>query len=151
MLIFESWGTVGNTSNIKGKIIQEEIKADALGRGIQAASGNSCCSNEERIMGLMERIFEQGKKVGDKVEIKELMYYKKLISEFLNEVIDGSYKFSKQNFLDRRGRHRVYAIIKKINKELELLTQDVLSKENDNLGILKRLDDIRGLILDISM
>jgi uncharacterized protein YaaR (DUF327 family) len=146
-------GTVGNTSNIKGKIIQEEIKAsDALGRGFQASLRHAhAVSNEERIMGLMERIFEQGKKVGDKVEIKELMYYKKLISEFLNEVIDGSYKFSKQNFLDRRGRHRVYAIIKKINKELELLTQDVLSKENDNLGILKRLDDIRGLILDIIM
>ena len=60
-----------------------------------------------------------------------------------------SHSFTKKSFLDRRGRHRVYAIIKKINEELIELTNEVIKSEQNNLSILKKLDDIRGLILDL--
>ena len=81
----------------------------------------------------------------------KLKVYKKLISEFFDETVNNSHKFTKQNFLDRRGRHRVYAVVKTVNKELDELTNDVLNSEKDNIKILKRLDDIRGMILDIIM
>ena len=103
----------------------------------------------ERLRSLAERIFEQGEKLGKKADLKEFKVYKKLISNFLDEAVANSFKFSKKNFLDRRGRHRIYAVIKRIDEELEELAKDVLAKEKDNIKILKRLDDIRGLILDI--
>ncbi|MCR4435010.1 MAG: YaaR family protein [Clostridiales bacterium] len=106
---------------------------------------------EEKASELVDLISRQGEKLSKKMDIRELKLYKSLIAEFLGLAVGNSYKFSKQNFLDRRGRHRVYAIIKKINEQLDLLTQDVLSEEKDNIGILKRLDDIRGLILDLMM
>ncbi len=102
-----------------------------------------------RLDQLAEQIFLQGKKVKKKVDIRELMSYKRLISEFLNEFMDNSYKFSKQSTLDRRGRYRVYSIIKKINRGLDNLTEDILNGQKDNLRILQQLDDIRGLILDL--
>ena len=77
--------------------------------------------------------------------------YRKLISEFLDVAVGNSKKFSKKSLLDRRGRHKVYAVIKNINTELDLLTQDVMSGEKDNISLLQRLDDIRGLILDLFM
>lgn len=109
------------------------------------------CNSEERIKEIAGKIFEQGEKLSKKVDIREFKIYKKLISEFLDEVVGNSHKFSKQNFLDRRGRYKAYAVIKKINEELDNLAKDVLSGETDNLKILQRLDDIRGLILDITM
>ena len=51
--------------------------------------------------------------------------------------------------MDRRGRHRLYATVKKVNEKLEELTKEVLSSERDHLKILGRIEDIRGLILDI--
>lgn len=146
-------GTIGNASNMKGSIVAEERRAvDFLEKDFQAnLQSFEAQKSQGKIKELMENIFEQGKKVGDKVDIKELNYYKKLISEFLYEVINSSSKFSKQSFLDRRGRHRVYAIIKKVDNELELLTQEVLKEEKNNIGILKSLEDIRGLILDVMM
>jgi uncharacterized protein YaaR (DUF327 family) len=104
---------------------------------------------ENRINELAGRIFEQGESLAKKSDIKELKAYKKLISEFLDEALNSSHKFSKQSFLDRRGRHRVYAVIKKINNEVEQLTEDVLKKESGNIKILQRLEDIKGLILDL--
>ncbi|WP_026893613.1 YaaR family protein [Clostridiisalibacter paucivorans] len=108
-------------------------------------------SAKERLNTLLDRIDKQAARISKNVDIKEVVVYKKLISEFMKESVDNMVKFSKNNFLDRRGRHRVYGIIKKVNTELEELTKDVLQKEKDNIKILKRLDDIRGLILDIYM
>ena len=106
---------------------------------------------EERIKYLVNQITEQGEKLGKKVDVRELKVYKKLISEFLDETLNNSHKFSKESFVDRRGRHRVYATVKKIDSELEELTKDLLSAEKDNIKILQRIEDIRGLILDISL
>ncbi len=104
---------------------------------------------KERIENLLERIDKQADRLSKNVTIKEVLAYKTLISEFLKESVDAMVKFNKSSFLDSRGRHRVYGIIKRVDEELEGLTKDVLSKEKDNIKILKRLDDIRGLILDI--
>lgn len=106
---------------------------------------------EERIKYLVNQITEQGEKLGKKVDVRELKIYKKLISDFLDETLNNSQKFSKESFVDRRGRHRIYASVKKINAELEELTKEVLNSERDNLSILQRIEDIRGLVLDISM
>ena len=106
---------------------------------------------DERLRSLADRIFEQGEKLGERMDIRELKLYKKLISEFLKEAVSGSHKFSKESFLDRRGRYKVYATIKKINDELDGLTKDILKEVKDNIRILQRLDDIRGMILDILM
>jgi len=104
-----------------------------------------------RLDQLAEQIFDQGKKVEKRVDIRELIRYKRLISEFLNEYMDNAYKFSKQSTLGRRGRYRVYSIIKRINLELDNLTKDILNQQKDNLKVLQQLDDIKGLILDLLM
>ena len=75
--------------------------------------------------------------------------YKRLVMEFLDEAVRGFGRFSKESFLDRRGRHRVFAVVKTINEELEKLTRDVLASEKDNLKIISRIEDIRGLVLDL--
>ena len=108
-------------------------------------------SYEQQLEELVNNIVKQGEKLGKRVDIKELRDYKRLISEFLGVAIGNSRKFSKQSLLDRRGRHKVYALIKKVNNEVDLLTQEVMSGEKDNIDILRRVDDIRGLILDMMM
>ncbi len=96
-----------------------------------------------------DKIQSQGKKLEKKADIRDLKIYKQLISEFLDGAVTHSHSFTKKSFLDRRGRHRVYAIIKKINESLIELTNEVLKSQQDNISILKKLDDIRGLILDL--
>jgi len=104
---------------------------------------------DETLKQMADDIIKQGEKLGEKVDIAELRVYKKMISEFLDEAVRGFAKFSKESFMDRRGRHRIYSIIRKINQNLEELTQEVLKKEKDHLKILARIEDIRGLVLDI--
>lgn len=106
---------------------------------------------EQHLDMLMRDIVKQGEALAKRVDIRELKIYKKLIAEFLGLAIGNSKKFSKKSILDRRGRHKVFAIIKNINEELDQLTQDVLNGESDNITLLQRIEDIRGLILDLFM
>lgn len=106
-------------------------------------------THEEKIHFLVSQIEEQGQKLTKRVDVKELKIYKRLISEFLDETLNNSHLFSKDSRLDRRGRYKVYATVKKVNQQLEELTKQVLSAEEDNIKILQRIEDIRGLILDL--
>ena len=74
-----------------------------------------------------------------------------MIQEFMNEVVSRSHEFSRENSLDRRGRHRVYGIVKLVNQAIDELAQELIEEEVDALMILARIDEIRGMLLDIFM
>ena len=67
----------------------------------------------------------------------------------MNEVVNRSHKFSRENFLDRKGRHRVYGIVKLVDNKLDELAQELIKDEKDHIAILGKIDEIRGLLLDI--
>jgi len=103
----------------------------------------------ERLEVLINDITTWGTKIAEHPEIRELKHYRNLITQFINEVVTNSHEFSRENFLDRRGRHRVYGIVRVVNKELDDLAQELLKNEKDHIKILDITDQIRGLLLDI--
>ena len=78
-----------------------------------------------------------------------MKHYRGLVKEFLNEVVSRSHAFSRENFLDRRGRHRVYGIIRLVDEKLDELAQELVKDERDTISILAKVGEIRGLLLDI--
>jgi len=104
---------------------------------------------QARLSTLMEEITMQGEKLSKRRDVKDMKHYRGLIKEFLNEVVTHSHAFSRENFLDRRGRHRVYGIIRLIDENLDQLAQELMKDEKDNLAILNKIGEIRGLLLDI--
>ena len=104
---------------------------------------------KEKLTGLMKDIEEQGEKIAKHMDIRDMKRYRGLIKDFLNEVVYRSHKFSRENFLDRRGRHRVYGIIRLIDSNLDELASELVEDEKDHLSILARIGEIRGLLLDI--
>ena len=104
---------------------------------------------QARLNTLMEEITMQGDKLAKKRDIRDMKKYRGLIKDFMNEVINRSHQFSRENFLDRRGRHRVYGIIRLVDQTLDDLAQELVKDEKDNLAILAKIGEIRGLLLDI--
>ncbi len=104
---------------------------------------------QSRLTLMMEEITQQGNKLSRKMDVRDMKQYRKLIREFMNEIAANTHKFSRENFLDRKGRHRVYGIIKKINQTLDELAEELLQEEQDHIAILNKIDEIRGLLLDI--
>ncbi|SDY60880.1 YaaR family protein [Tindallia californiensis] len=105
----------------------------------------------DHLQGLYGKISKQADKISERLYLDDVLHYKKLVREFLDVATKNSHQFSKQNFLDRRGRHRVYAIVKNVDRELDHLTKEFINQEADRISVMKRLDDIRGMLMDIMM
>ena len=101
---------------------------------------------QEKLGNMMQEITEQGEKIAKHMDIRDMKKYRELVKGFLNEVVNRSHKFSRENFLDRRGRHRV----KMVDENLDNLARELVKDEKDHLAIVGAIDDIRGLLLDIS-
>ncbi len=102
-----------------------------------------------RLSALMQEITQQGDRISKKMDVRDMKKYRALIKDFMNEIVNRSHKFSRENFLDKKGRHRVYGIIRQVDDTLDELARELVKDEKDHIAILSRIDEIRGLLLDI--
>ena len=104
---------------------------------------------QARLTSLMEEITMQGERLAKRKDIRDMRKYRGLIKDFMNEIISRSHTFTRENFLDRKGRHRVYGIVRLVDETLDELAQELVKEESDNISILNKIGEIRGLLLDI--
>lgn len=104
---------------------------------------------QERLNTLLNEITNQGERIAQHMDIRDMKKYRGLVKDFLNEVVNRSHKFSRENFLDRRGRHRVYGIIRLVDENLDELAGELVKEEKDHIAILDKIGEIQGLLLDI--
>lgn len=134
--------TIQATKEVKEKSVEKDFAFTLLSKIDESEL-------QQKLERMLQDITVQGKKLADHMDVKDLKKYRTLVSDFMNEVVSRSHKFSRENFLDKRGRHRVYGIVKKVNNNLDELAQELIKKEKDHLRILEKVDEIRGLLLDI--
>ena len=124
------------------------------GKSNTAGNADPACSGI-RVTGKTHRIIAetsaQGEKISKKKDIRDMKKYRGLIKDFMNEIVSRSHAFSRENFLDRKGRHRVYGIIRLVDQTLDELAQELCKEEKDNMSVLAKIGEIRGLLLDIFM
>lgn len=106
---------------------------------------------QSKLTGMLSDITEQGNKIAKHMDIKDMKRYRELVKNFMNEIVTRSHQFSRENFLDKRGRHRVYGIVKLVDKNLDDLAQELIKDEKNHLNILGKVDEIRGLLLDMAI
>ena len=131
--------------------VPDTVKAE-LGDGsfkYTLASAIDDADLQAQIEGLLKDITAQGNAIAQHMDIRDMKKYREKIREFMNEVVFRSHKFSRENFLDRKGRHRVYGLVKLVDENLDELARELKSDEKDHISILKRIGEIRGLLLDI--
>lgn len=104
---------------------------------------------QDKLNGMLESITKQGNLIAQHMDIRDMKKYRGMVKDFLNEVVNRSHKFSRENFLDRRGRHRVYGIVKLVDENLDELARELVKEESDHISILSKIGEIRGLLLDL--
>lgn len=83
------------------------------------------------------------------MDIRDMKLYRRMIKEFMNEIVTHSHSFSRENFLDKKGRHRVYGMVKLIDQALDDLAEELMREEQDHIAILNKIGEIQGMILDL--
>ena len=105
----------------------------------------------DRIQEMKKAIDEQGERLADRADVREYERYRRLIKEFLDEIVSNGYSFSREDAYASRGRHRYIATVRVIDEKLDELGKEVMKEHADKIEVLNRIDDIRGLLLDLMM
>ena len=98
---------------------------------------------------LLSQVDEAGKKLISERNMASLSEYREAVKDFMKKSLTDSYRLKEENRWDRRGNRRAFCIVEKVNKALEDLTTTVLENHEEVIGLMAKLDEIRGLLIDL--
>lgn len=103
----------------------------------------------EKMTKMMQDIEDQGKVLAESRTVEDLKKYKRMVKEFMEDAVNNGLKLEEQRGFNRRGRTKVYKIVKEVDSKLIDLTNAVLQKEKSGLDILGMVGEIKGLLINI--
>ncbi len=104
---------------------------------------------DAHIQSLIAAIAEQAETLKRRADMAEFARYREMIQGLINETVNNAFAFHRQGSFDARGRHRVFAVVRRINARLDDMAQEFLRGQAEQLRVLDAIDDIRGLLLDL--
>ena len=94
----------------------------------------------------MERVDEADKRLRENPNHENLEEYKKIVKQFVEDVIHRCLRIKK-----RRGRlgnrTKVYMILEKVDDYIDELEEKI--KDSIDFDIAEKLDEIRGILVDL--
>lgn len=95
------------------------------------------------------RLDEVGKRLTQSLSLHDLMNFRDMVKTMLRSTFGQSRTMGEDSLWDYRGRPKVMARIQQIDSALEELGQKVLDEQSKPMEILSKIDEIRGLIIDL--
>jgi uncharacterized protein len=127
---------------VLGKAIDETKGGEKAG---SASAGFSDADLEE----LLDEVHGAGDKLKENPNVDLVQAYKKAVRDFVHYVVERSFvveqKTSGRNILKRNSYFRISVI----DDALEKLAAEILRNQRDNLEILRRVDEINGMLVDL--
>ncbi|KLU65890.1 hypothetical protein DEAC_c19260 [Desulfosporosinus acididurans] len=101
------------------------------------------------LQAFLERLETQGKKLAQSLSIRDLKDFRDMVKSFLRSTFGQSRKMQEESSWDFHGRPKIMARISKIDHALEDLGKQLLDQQAKPLEVLTKIDEIRGLIVDL--
>jgi uncharacterized protein YaaR (DUF327 family) len=119
--------------------------------------------SEDTVNSLMDEVRSTGDILKDRPLPDEIMRYKQAVRNFINYIVQNSYtlehekglpNFLKPGFRGQRGtpeamKEKEYTKIQVIDKKLEDLAAMLISSQMRQMELVSRLEEIRGLLVDL--
>ncbi|GEL08283.1 YaaR family protein [Salisediminibacterium halotolerans] len=130
--------TSANQSGTEAKVSFQEIMQRGREQG-----------KYDRLGALLQKVDDQGKVLADSRTVDELRKYKANVKEFIDEAVKLGLELEERKGFNRRGKTKVYKIVKEVDDKLIDLTDKVLNEQKKSLDILNTIGEIRGLLVNM--
>lgn len=104
---------------------------------------------QSNLNDILDKLDEIGERLSTSFSIYDLREYKETLRDFLQESFGNVYQLKNETSWSHKGRPKIFQCLQLIDKELESLSKSVLADQKDRLKILDKLDQIRGLLVDL--
>ena len=101
------------------------------------------------LQAFLNHLETQGKKLAKSLSLRDLQDFRTMIKSFLKATFGQSRQMQEDSSWDSQGRPKVMARITKIDQALEGLGQQLLDQQAKPLEVLTKIDEIRGLVIDL--
>jgi uncharacterized protein YaaR (DUF327 family) len=98
---------------------------------------------------LLDGVTELGDELKKNASLEAIKAYKQAVRRFMSKVIRESYETKETVTGMGFKKRKKYTMIRVIDDKLEQLAMGILHHQKDQLEILRRLDEIRGLLVDL--
>jgi uncharacterized protein YaaR (DUF327 family) len=132
-----------------GWAIQKERSSQGRPLTFSDTINNLAVEKEQRLEAIGQELDEQAKRFAKSPTMEELMKYKEMIASFVAEAVRRMYQMVQTTGWQGTGRHRIYTVAQKIDEALEELTETILKGQVNQIALLAKLDEIRGMVLDL--
>lgn len=106
-------------------------------------------SSSEALQYLLDQVHTAGEALKEKPFQEQIVHYKEAVRNFMKYVVDNSYtveeKTSGTNILKRKK----FTIVQVIDKKLDQLAAGILAGQASQIQILAKLDEIKGLLINL--
>ncbi|GAA4706681.1 YaaR family protein [Brevibacillus fulvus] len=105
--------------------------------------------SEERITKLLNDIDRQGQLLARSRSVRDFYQYKALVKRFMEEAVRYGVALDDRRGVNRRGRSRLYKIIKEVDGQLLEMADQLLAEQAPTIDLLARIGEIRGLLINL--
>ncbi len=134
----------------------EMAKAAAKADGVTEKTNFTEIMTQKRDAAQVEKfnqrlleIGKQGERLAEHRTVEDLNKFKKLVKEMMDDAVKFGLKLEERQGFNRRGRSKVYKIIKEVDKKLLEVTDAVLDQQKKGLEVLSLVGEIKGLLVNI--
>ena len=107
--------------------------------------------SHEEMETMLKKIDEQAARLSKTPTYDELKEYRTLIKNFVGAAVSSMYEVRTSAGWDRMGRQRVYTTVRKIDRKLEDMAEQIRLGQSAQLDVIAAHDAIRGMLVDIFM
>jgi len=106
----------------------------------------------ERIERALAEVDQLAARLSETLNLADLRRYRQAISSLFKDLTSNMFQVKSEMEWDSQAwEHRTLVTIRKVDGELEKLTDMVLNHEQDRLAILEKIGEIKGMLLDVRM
>lgn len=164
MARIESLGEFFRFTNSKGKTVAKKDRAKGPAFG-SLLSESAERAGQEGIGGLdgdsvegvaLEELLDAVHSTGDSLKKRQndesIQGYRRAVHAFLKYVLHRAYETERHQSRPnaRRGVQKTYLLVQTVDRKLERLVVDVLRSQLEQLEMLKRIEEINGLLVDLT-
>ncbi len=98
---------------------------------------------------ILEEINKKGRELIDKRTVENLLAYKKMVRDFVEDAVDFGLKLNARRGYGLSGRTKILRTVSTIDQRLVELTDIIIKQEKKGVSLLKKVGQIEGLLVNI--
>ncbi|MDR2314233.1 MAG: DUF327 family protein [Spirochaetaceae bacterium] len=105
--------------------------------------------SEESLRELLDQIHAAGDALSKRPFPPEIKAYKEAVRDFVHYVVENCFDTEEQTSGINIRRRKKFTMVQVIDTKLEEMAVAILQNQADRLGILARVEEINGLLVDL--